>query len=38
MKGNDLNEFMQDLLNKKYITEENYYKIVRGNAEKLLKL
>ena len=32
------NEFMQGMVEKGYVTKENYYKIVRGNAEKLLKL
>ncbi len=32
------NEFMQGMVEKGFVTPENYYKIVRGNAEKLLKL
>ena len=32
------NEFMEGMVKKGYVTEENYYKIVRGNAERILKL
>lgn len=31
-------QWLSEMLDKKYISEENYYKFVRGNAIKLLKL
>ena len=34
----EFDAFLTDLREKGEITEENYYKIVRGNAEKLLGL
>ena len=34
----EYDNFLNEMLDKKYISEENYYKFVRGNAIKLLKL